>query len=178
MMTFQCNADTAYLPSKTNLQGSANPQICTSASNNGVVYSAACASTLSAYAIRQTLFWFADVANTSATPTLNIDTLGAVTMVRQDGSSLAINDIKAAALYRIWYDGTEYARVEAGLAATSAGGVTTTRGLFASRGSAASPRPAILSTRPTSPTSASATALHGPTILRDNRYRCPRTRHS
>jgi len=134
VMTFQCNADTAYLPSKTNLQGSANPQICTSASNNGAVYSAACASTLSAYATRQTLFWFADVANTSATPTLNIDTLGAVTMVRQDGSSLAINDIKADALYRIWYDGTQMRVVEAGLAAISGSGVTTTRGLFASRG--------------------------------------------
>ncbi len=134
VMTFQCNADTSYLPSKTNLQGSANPQICTSASNNGATYIASCASTLSAYATRQTLYWFADVANTTATPTLNIDTLGAVTMVRQDGSSLAINDIKAGALYRIWYDGANTRVVEAGLAAISTGGVTTTRGLFASRG--------------------------------------------
>lgn len=134
VMTFQCNADTAYLASKTNLQGSANPQICTSASNNGAIYSASCASTLGAYAAMQTLFWYADVANTSATPTLNIDTLGAATLVRQDGSSLAVNDIKAGALYRIWYDGTKMRVVEAGLAAISAGGVTTTRGLFASRG--------------------------------------------
>jgi hypothetical protein len=134
VMTFQCNADTAYLASKVGLQGSANPQICTSASNNGAVYSASCASTLNAYAARQTLFWYADMANTSATPTLNIDTLGAVTLVRQDGSSLAINDIKGGALYRIWYDGTNTRVVEAGLAAISAGGVTTTRGLFASRG--------------------------------------------
>jgi hypothetical protein len=134
VMNFQCNADTAYLPSKTNLQGSANPQICTSSSNNGATYTAGCASTLSAYATRQTLFWFADVANTTAAPTLNIDTLGAVTMVRQDGSSLAVNDIKGGALYRIWYDGTRTRVVEAGLAAISGSGVTTTRGLFASRG--------------------------------------------
>ncbi len=107
VMTFQCNADTAYLASKVNLQGAANPQICTSASNNGAVYSASCASTLSAYATRQTLFWFADVANTSATPTLNIDTLGAVTMVRQDGSSLARSNSTGkepcALKYRIWW---------------------------------------------------------------------------
>ncbi len=134
VMTFQCNADTAYLPSKTNLQGSANPQICTSASGNSTAYTASCASTLSAYATKQTLFWFADVANTTPTPTLNIDTLGAVTMVRQDGSSLAVNDIKGGALYRIWYDGANTRVVEAGLAAISGSGVTTTRGLFASRG--------------------------------------------
>lgn len=134
VMTFQCNADTSYLASKVNLQGSTNPQICTSSSNNGAVYSASCASTLSAYATRQTLFWYADVANTTPTPTLNIDTLGAVTLVRQDGDSLATNDIKGGALYRIWYDGTKTRVVEAGLAAISAGGVTTTRDLFASRG--------------------------------------------
>jgi hypothetical protein len=134
VMTFQCNADTSYLASKVNLQGSSNPQICTSASANGGVYSASCASTLSAYATRQTLFWFADVANTSTAPTLNIDTLGAITLARQDGTSLAINDIKAGALYRIWYDGTYIRVVEAGLAGSS-GGVTTSRGLFSSRGS-------------------------------------------
>jgi len=134
VMTFQCNADTAFLASKGNLQGSGNPQICTSSSNSGAVYTASCATTLSAYATKQTLFWYADVANVSATPTLNIDTLGAVTMVRQDGSSLAVNDIKGGALYRIWYDGTKTRVVEAGLAAISGSGVTTTRGVFSSRG--------------------------------------------
>jgi len=133
VMTFQCNADTAYVASKVNLQSSANPQICTSSSGNGAVYSASCASTLGAYAAKQTLFWFADVANTSTTPTLNIDTLGAVKLVRQDGTSLAINDIKGGALYRIWYDGTNTRVAEAGTLGSS-GGVTTTRGLFSSRG--------------------------------------------
>lgn len=134
VMTFQCNADTSYLASKVNLQGSTNPQICTSSSANGAVYTAACASTLSAYAAKQTLFWYADVTNTSTAATLNIDTLGTIAMVRQDGTSLAINDIKAGALYRIWYDGTNIRVVEAGLAAGSSGGATTMRGLFSSRG--------------------------------------------
>jgi hypothetical protein len=74
------------------------------------------------------------VANSSAVPTLNIDTLGALTLVRQDGTALAVNDIKAASLYRIWYDGTKIHVVEAGLGSGSSGGATTTRGAFSSRG--------------------------------------------
>jgi hypothetical protein len=141
-MTFQCNADTSYLVSKTNLQGATNPQVCTSSSGNGAVYTAGCASPLTAYGPLQTLFWFADVANTSTTPTLNIDTLGANMLVRQDGTALAVNDIKAGALYRIWYDGTNVRVVEAGLStgSTGGGGATTTRGVFASRGACASPQ--------------------------------------
>jgi len=139
VMTLQCNADTAYLPSKVNLQGATNPQICTSSSGNGTTYAAGCASALSSYATLQTLFWFADVANTSTGPTLSIDTLGAKALVRQDGTALALNDIKAGTLYRIWYDGTNIRVVEAGLSAGTGstgagGGATSTRGAFASRG--------------------------------------------
>ena len=136
VMTFQCDADTSYLESKVNLQGATNPQICTSSSGSGTSYTASCASTLTAYAAKQTLFWFADVANTSTTPTLNIDTLGALPLVRHDGTSLAIGDIGAGSLYRIWYDGTNARVVEAGptTGSTGGGGVTSTRGVFASRG--------------------------------------------
>ncbi len=142
--TLQCSADTSYLVSKVSLQGATNPQVCTSASGSGTTYTASCATTLTAYAARQTLFWFADVANTSTTPALNIDTLGANALVRQDGTALALNDIKAGALYRIWYDGINVRVVEAGFGAgTGSGGggaATSTRGAFASRGACGSPQ--------------------------------------
>jgi hypothetical protein len=111
----QCNADTSYIATNANLQGPVNPQLCSSFSLNGAAYLASCATTLAAYATKQTLFWYADATNTGTTPTLNIDTLGARPLVKQDGTALAVNDIKAAALYRIWYDGTNFRVVEAGL---------------------------------------------------------------
>jgi hypothetical protein len=123
VLTFQCDADTAYLAAKTTLQGPSNPQICTSSSASGAAYSAACATTLTGYAAKQTLFWYADVSNTSATPTLNIDTLGAVHLVAQSGGALTIGSIAAGALYRIWYDGANFRVVEAGL---GGGGLTVT----------------------------------------------------
>jgi hypothetical protein len=60
-------------------------------------------------------------------------------LVRQDGSALAVNDVKAGVLYRIWYDGANMRVVEAGLTGSSGGGSistgnpASTRGLFASR---------------------------------------------
>jgi hypothetical protein len=120
-LTFQCNADTSYLATKASLQSSANPQICTSSSGNGSAFTASCATTLNAYGANQTLYWYADVANTSTAPTLNIDTLGAKSLVREDGSALAVGDIKSAAQYRIWYDGNYFHVVEAGLSAGAAG---------------------------------------------------------
>lgn len=121
VMTFQCNADTAYLESKTNLQGATSPLICTSSSASGTVYTASCGLALTAYAANQTLFWFADVANTIPAPTLNIDTLGAVGLVRHDGTTLLAGDIKAGTLYRIWYDGSRFHVVEAGLSGVQTG---------------------------------------------------------
>lgn len=118
--SIQCSVDSAVVPLKTNLQSATNPQICTSASGSGTTYTAACATTLGAYATKQTLFWYSDVTNTITTPTLNIDTLGAKTLVRNDGTALAGNDIKATILYRVWYDGTNIRVVEAGIAGSAA----------------------------------------------------------
>lgn len=105
--TIQCNADTSYVATKNGLQNSTNPQICISSSAKEVSFTASCATSLSAYVFPQTLFWYADVTNTSTSPTLNIDALGAIPLVRNDGSALAINDIRAGTLYRIWYDGAK-----------------------------------------------------------------------
>ena len=124
--TFQCNSDTAYLATKASLQDASNPQLCTSTSGDGSAYTAACASALPAYSPTQTLFWFPDVNNTSTTPSLSIDALGAKPLVRHNGASLAVNDIQANTLYRIWYDGTSIHVVEAGLGSGFAPATTTT----------------------------------------------------
>ena len=113
--TLQCNADTSYVLSRATLQGSSNPQLCTSASGSGVAYTSTCGTPLTAYATKQTLFWYADVANTSTAPTLNIDTLGATPLLRHDGTALSVGDIGAGVLYRIWNDGSNLRVVEAGL---------------------------------------------------------------
>jgi hypothetical protein len=139
MINVQCNADTSYLASKPTLQSDANPQICVSSSDSGTAYTAACGNTLAAYAARQTLFWYSDVSNSVSEATLNIDTLGAKSLVRMDGTALAPGDIKAASLYRIWYDGAMFHVVEAGLASggvsNTTSGSTSSRGSFASRSS-------------------------------------------
>lgn len=110
--------DTAVMASKANLQSGSAPYICTSSSNNGSTYAAVCASTLPAYAAKQTLFWYADVANTGSAATLNIDTLGDRPLVKQDGSPLTAGDIRPGTLYRIWYDGSSLRVVEAGAGAS------------------------------------------------------------
>lgn len=114
--TFTCDLNTALSPTKANLQSPNNPMICTSASASGTVYTAACATTLNGpYATHQLLYWYADVANTTTTPTLNIDTIGAKTLVKGGGGALANGDVKIGTMYTIWYDGTNIRVIEAGL---------------------------------------------------------------
>lgn len=48
----------------------------------------------------------AGFSNTTTTPTLNINALGAKTMVRNDGTALAVGDIIANQYYNVYYDGT------------------------------------------------------------------------
>jgi hypothetical protein len=115
----QPSVDTATIPTKANLQSATNPTICTSASGSGTAYTATCALTLAAYATKQTLFWWADMDNVGADPTLNIDTLGPKTIKNHAGTALSATQIKASTLYRIWYDGTYIRVVEAGLAGGS-----------------------------------------------------------
>lgn len=47
-------------------------------------------------------------ANTSATPTIQVDSLSAKTVVRADGSALTAGDMPASALLAWYYDGTNF----------------------------------------------------------------------
>lgn len=113
--SLQCAADPAVLLKRVDAQSASNPQLCISASASGTSYTATCATALSAYSAKQTLFWYADVANTAASPVLNIDTLGNKTLVMFDGGTLPTGGIKLGVLYRITYDGTNLRVTEAGL---------------------------------------------------------------
>ena len=47
-------------------------------------------------------------ANATTTPTLNVSGLGAKTIVRRDGTALAIGDLEASGIYEFQYDGTHF----------------------------------------------------------------------
>lgn len=53
------------------------------------------------------VYWFKSTgANTSTTPTININAIGAKTIVRQDGSALVAGDIASGKMIELYYDGT------------------------------------------------------------------------
>ncbi len=106
ILNLQMVANTAVLPSKTCIQGSCNPQICTSSSGSGSAYTASCATTLTAIATRQVLYWYPDVPN-SGNETLSIDTLPAVALLAANGQPLALGALSAR-LYLIWFDGSNF----------------------------------------------------------------------
>ncbi len=106
ILNLQMVANTAVLPSKTCIQGSCNPQICTSSSGSGSAYTASCATTLTAIATRQVLYWYPDVRN-SGNETLSIDTLPAVALLAANGQPLALGALSAR-LYLIWFDGSNF----------------------------------------------------------------------
>lgn len=49
-----------------------------------------------------------DVTNTSATPSLNLNSLGAHSIVHNDGSALVIGELQASKIYAMTYDGTNF----------------------------------------------------------------------
>ncbi len=115
--------DTAVIPSKANLQGGTNPQICSTTSDaGGTAYVVTCATALSAYANKQFFRWVSGNANTIPNPTMNVDTLGPKPMVRQNGSTFSLGDIALNTEYTAWNDGTNIHVVEAGLGGGGGGG--------------------------------------------------------
>jgi hypothetical protein len=69
-------------------------------------YTATASPTLSAYANPQYFTGIFTNANTSTTPTLNVTSLGAVTIVKADASVLEVGSIPAGKLCLFYYDGT------------------------------------------------------------------------
>jgi hypothetical protein len=62
----------------------------------------------SGYQTGMSFNFVASYANTSATPTLNVNGAGAKLIVRDNNSSLNPNDISANGAYQVYYDGTQF----------------------------------------------------------------------
>jgi len=106
---------------------------CISSSASGTTYTAACATTLSAYVTHQQLNWTCDTTSTGAA-TINIDTLGAKPLKQSDGSAIAASTLVCPNQYPIWYDGTNFRVMTVG---NGGGGGTTYYSQFINTGSTA-----------------------------------------
>lgn len=79
-------------------------------------------SALAAYTANQVINYIPGTTNTT-TQTIDINTLGAKSILKHDGSALAAGDLTATLQYPIWYDGTAFR-----LPPTGTGGVTSVTG--------------------------------------------------
>jgi len=92
--------------------------INTAITNNGYTYAASTSSpntytatltpALTAYTTGMTVVIKFTNANTSTTPTLNLNSLGAVNIVHKNGTALNIGDIAAGMIAKFSYDGTNF----------------------------------------------------------------------
>lgn len=103
------SVNTALCPSDAILQSGSAPNICASASGSGTAYTAACATTLTALAAKQVLWWHIDHVSASTAPTLNVDGLGVQTVTDSLGNALATATTLAAGMQvPVWNDGTHF----------------------------------------------------------------------
>jgi hypothetical protein len=120
-INIQQTVDTALVVSKSALQGG-GILLCQSASGSGRAFTCQMAPTLTAYAIGMVLYWRPDVNGTGGATTLNIDQLGAVPVVKADGSTAPGSaDIVAGQLYLIWNDGAVFRVLSTGGTSSSSG---------------------------------------------------------
>lgn len=104
----QQSVDTSVIPSKATAQSGAM-WLCSSAGGSSSAYTCALSPTLQAYTTGMVLAWKPDVNGAGGATTLNVDTLGAVTVKQADGVTDPTDaDIVAGRLYNIWHDGTVF----------------------------------------------------------------------
>jgi hypothetical protein len=103
----QQSVDTSVIPSKANAQSGAM-WLCSSAGSSSA-YTCGLSPTLQAYSTGMVLAWKPNVNGAGGATTLNVDTLGAVTVKQADGvTDPASADIVAGRLYTVWHDGTVF----------------------------------------------------------------------
>jgi hypothetical protein len=83
--------------------------LCSSASGSATTYTCAMSPTLKSYTLGMVLRWKPDLSGGGAPTTLNVDTLGAVSVKLPDGTTdPASGDLVAGRLQEVWYDGTVF----------------------------------------------------------------------
>src|SRR4029077_18707683 len=103
----QQSVDTSVIPSKANAQSGAM-SLCSSAGSSSA-YTCGLSPTLQGYTTGMELDWKPNVNGAGGATTLNVDTLGAVTVKQADGVTDPTSaDIVAGRLYNVWHDGTVF----------------------------------------------------------------------
>jgi hypothetical protein len=132
-INLQQSVDTSVIPSKATAQSGAM-FLCSSAGTS-TAYTCGMSPTLQTYTTGMVLAWKPNVNGAGGPTTLNVDTLGAVTVKQADGvTDPASADIVAGRLYNVWHDGTVFRlitpAVNAATAATQPACSVTQRGRF------------------------------------------------
>ncbi len=107
-INIQQNVDTSVIASKATAQ-SGVMWLCSSSGGSSSAYACALSPTLQAYTAGMVLAWKPNVNGAGGATTLNVDTLGAVTVKQADGVTDPTGaDIVAGRLYNVWHDGTVF----------------------------------------------------------------------
>jgi hypothetical protein len=118
-INIQQSVDTSVIPSKATAQSGAM-WLCSSAGGSNA-YTCGLSPTLQAYTSGMVLAWKPNVNGTGGATTLNVDTLGAVTVKQADGVTDPTDaDIVAGRLYSVWHDGTVFRLMTPAVNAASA----------------------------------------------------------
>lgn len=94
-------------------------------SGSSTAYAIAPSPVITAYSAGQEFTFKATNANTTTTPTLNVNSLGAKTIIHTDGTALVVGQISANAIVTCIYDGTSMQLVAGGNRAKVKMGTTT-----------------------------------------------------
>jgi hypothetical protein len=106
--SIESSADTSVLESFVRSQ-SGSPLLCASASGSATTYTCSMAPTLTQYTIGMNLNWQPDVSGTGGPTTMNVDSLGVISVKLADGATdPGSADIVAGRFYGIWYDGATF----------------------------------------------------------------------
>ena len=129
----QQSVDTSVIPSKATAQSGAM-FLCSSAGSSNA-YTCGMSPTLQGYTTGMVLAWKPNVNGAGGATTLNVDTLGAVSLKQADGVTDPTSaDIVAGRLYNVWHDGTVFRlitpAVNVATAATQPACSATQRGRF------------------------------------------------
>jgi hypothetical protein len=106
-ITVQQSVDTSVIPNKATAQSGAM-YLCSSAGSSNA-YTCGMSPTLQGYTTGMVLAWKPNVNGAGGATTLNVDTLGAVTVKQADGVTDPTSaDIVAGRLYNVWHDGAVF----------------------------------------------------------------------